>query len=76
MNDAEMFRWAATQMAWERAKAKERGTQIPRVRGITELNTKVQAVLTNRPLDVGRRGRWGAGLIEQAVRRAYRLGIE
>lgn len=76
MSDAEMFRWAANVMAWERAKAKERGREIPRVRGITELRARVHHTLVNRDLASAKRGALAARMIEHAVRRAYRLGIE
>jgi hypothetical protein len=76
MSDADMFRWAKTQMDWERAVAKERGTELPRIRGIRRLRARTHTILTNRTMAPQVRGKVAATRIEQAVRRAYGLGIE
>lgn len=76
MSDADMFRWARTQMIWERAVAKERGTELPRIRNITKLRNNVHGILSNPVLPPARRGRMGARKIERAIRRAYGLGVE
>lgn len=76
MSDADLFRWASTVMRWERAVAKERGTQIPRVRGIRRLSARTHQILTQRGMSPAARGKVAARRIEQAVRRAYGLGLE
>lgn len=76
MSDADLFRWAATQMIWERQIAKERGTELPRIRGIRRLRARTHTILTTTALTPAARGKVAATRIEQAVRRAYGLGIE
>jgi hypothetical protein len=76
MSDADLFRWAQTQMIWERAIAKERGGELPRIRGIRRLRSRVNTILTTRNASPKARGKVAARRIEQAVRRAYGLGIE
>lgn len=76
MSDADLFRWAQTQMIWERAVAKERGTELPRIRGIRKLRANVHDYLTRSVVPADKRGRVAARKIERAVRRAYGLGIE
>ena len=76
MKDSEMFRWAATVMAWERTVAKERGRELPRIRNIRRLRARTHAILTTRGMSPNARGKVAARRLEQAVRRAYGLGIE
>lgn len=72
--DTQLFRWAESRMAWERAIAKEHGTRITPVRGITKLREAVTSTLLRSDLAASVRGNLAARNIEAAVRESY--GVE
>ena len=74
IDDTNLFRWATSRMAWERAVAKEHGKRITPVRGITKLRAAVTSTLMRSDLAASVRGNLAARNIEAAVRESY--GVE